>query len=318
MRWSSGALATGAAALLLAGCTGDHASPPAAPPAVATVNGEVIPASAIARDLEKVRRDGGSLALRSEEEVARVRRRYLEQRIEHVLLVQAAKAHHVEVASDEIDRALLRMRADYPSRSFEELLADRGIPLSELRTEIKGRLLIKHLLDEQVNARVAVTDDEVKKWYDAHPEEYTSPEKVHALQIVVKTQEEAERIAKALRHHQKFEDLARKYSLGPEAAQGGDLGWFTKTEMPPPIADACFKLGVGRTSKVVESPYGYHLFKVLERKKASHLDLDDALKKKIETELRRKKEQEAQDAFVAKLKASAKIVVDEKALAKVR
>ena len=307
-----------AGALLLAGCSVEKAPAPPAPPVVARVNGEAITAAEVAKDLSRVKEDGGSLALRSEQELDKVRQRFLDQRIRQTLLLQAAKTHHIDAGEDEVQRALLRMRADYPGHSFEAYLADKGIPLSELKREIHRQLVIRHLLADQVNARVAVTAAEVEAAYHAHPKRYQEPARVHCLQIVVKTQEEAQRLLKALRHHQKFADLARKYSLGPEGATGGDLGWFSHDQMPAPIADACFSLPVGRLSGVVESPYGYHLFQVLDRKAAQEPVLDDTLKQKIEGELRRQKEQVAQDAFLAKLKKSAHIVIDEKALAKVR
>lgn len=299
-------------------CDGETPVQEAAPPAVAVVNGDPITAAELEEELGKVRREGGALALRSEQDLDRVRRQMLEKRIDQRLLAQAAREHRVVVGADEVERAVLRLRADYPGRTFEELLAEEGIPYSELKEEIRRRLVIQQLIAEQVNARVAVTDDEVTRWYDEHPEDFETPEQVHARQIVVKTEEQASQILRELRRGARFEDLARKHSIAPEATQGGDLGWFARGVMPSPIDETCFELAPRRVSDVVESPYGYHVFKVVERKKAEKQALTDELRARIESRLRRSKEEAAQQAYLKTLREGATIRIDEKVLAEVR
>ena len=299
-------------------CDGEAPAPKDAPAAVALVNGEPITATELEHELAKVRREGGALALRSEQDLDRVRRRMLEKRIDQRLLAQAARKHQVVVGADEIERAILRLRSDYPGRTFEKVLAKEGIPYSELRDEIRDRLLVQQLISQEVNVRVAVTDAEIDAYYKGHPKEFEIPDQVHALQIVVKTEEQASQVLKELRRGDKFGDLARKYSIAPEAAQGGDLGWFARGVMPSPIDETCFQLSPGRVSDIVDSPYGYHIFKVVERKGAQKQPLDDALRRRIEADLRREKEEAAQHAYLEKLRNGAKIRIDEKVLAEVR
>ncbi|RMG20052.1 MAG: peptidylprolyl isomerase [Deltaproteobacteria bacterium] len=307
-------------AALLGGlaCDRPSAAAPQETPPVAVVNGEPIPASVVQRELLRLRREAGSAPVHTEAELETLRRELLDDRIDRLLLLQLAKERGIEAEPGEVERLLLRLRADYPGDTFEEFLADEGIPLSQLKAELRERVLIQRLLQREVRARVVVTDDEIQAYYDSHPEEFKVPEQVHARQIVVKTREEAEALRTELRkrHGPDFAEVARSRSIAPEAAQGGDLGWFERGVMPPPF-DVCFDLPVGRVSEVVESPYGYHLFQVLERRKARVLSLDEA-RDRIEAKLRREKEKRAQERYVALLRETAKIEINEAVLGEIR
>ena len=307
---------------LVCACVGgiacDRTEETVGPGAVATVNGEPIHAAGIARLLRRFRLSHGDLAFRSEQDLATVRLQLVEDRINEVLLLQAARKKNIKITNDDVERALLRKRADYPGRTFEEHLAAEGITGSDLRARTKDRLTLQAFLAREVNARVAVLDHEVIEYFEQHPDEFDLPEQVHVRQIVVKTEEEGTRLLDQIKKREDFAELARKYSIAPEAAQGGDLGWFGRGIMPPPIEDTAFSLRVGKVSKVVESPYGYHLFKLLEKRGPAKSQLDDALISKIESRLRRKKEQIVQDEFRARLRASATIEIHHAALAEVR
>ncbi len=307
-----------AGAWSLAGCPGSDTSAEASDPVVARVNERVLHLSDVQRLIDRFRRQHGDLAFRSEADRIQVRDRLLEDRIQELLLLDAAEARGIEVSDEAVDRALLRMRSSYPGRTFEKHLVEEGLPMSQVRADLRERLVIRRLLADEVNARVAVSDEEIASYFDEHKEDLAHPEEVHALQIVVRTRDEAERIRKDLLRGKEFETLARQLSIAPEAARGGDLGFFARGTMPDPIDRTCFSLPVGRISEVIESPYGYHLFKVVEHRKGGEVQLDDALRETIERKLRRKKEEARQARFVEALRKKAKVTIDSKALAGVQ
>ena len=299
------------------GCPDASGSKAPPDPVVASVNQSTILASELARLMGRFRQEHGDLAFRSDGDRIQVRDQILRDRIQELLLLQAADERKIGITAEAVDRAMMRLRAGYPGRSFEEHLAEEGLPESQVRVEVRERLQIRRLLRDEVNARVAVSDGEVTAYFAEHEKELQRPEEVRASQIVVRTKEEAERIKKELLRGEDFAEQARQHSIAPEAIKGGDLGFFARGIMPNPIDSACFSLSTGRVSEVIESPYGYHLFKVIERRGAEALKLDDLLHDKIEMELRQAKEAEAQKRFIEELDRGAIITIDDKVLAEV-
>ncbi len=135
--------------------------------------------------------------------------------------------------------------------------------------------------------KVSVTDDEIKDYYDEHYKEYNEEKRVKASHILFKvpynaSPEEVEKVkAKALKvlnlakSGEDFAELARKYSEGPSAKNGGELGYFTKKDMVPEFANAAFKMKPGEISDLVRSPYGFHIIKVEDVKPAHHKTLEE-------------------------------------------
>ncbi len=133
----------------------------------------------------------------------------------------------------------------------------------------------------------------------------------------MKTPEEARRVLAEIRgKSMSFDEAARRYSLSPDAKVGGDLGYFGKGTMPQVFDQACFALAPGQVSEVVASEYGFHLFKVLDKRPAEKRSLEKA-RAEIDRILLRKKQEEAQKAAVQALRAKANVKVDEAALAQV-
>lgn len=245
------------------------------------------------------------------------KRQLLEDLVERKLLEQAAAEHGIRVEEGEIDKAVLRLRAEYPGETYEDLLDAQGLSTAELRERLRRQLLLERLLAREVYARVAVTDAEVEAWLEANPEFMRDrPERVRASQIVVKTEKEAQEIRKELQKGASFSELASRHSLSPDARVGGDLGWFARGEMPPSFEEVCFNLAPGRISEVVESAYGFHIFLVQERERKVEVDEGERMAG-AETRLLHEKTLEAQARFIAGLREEAKVTVNEKALARV-
>lgn len=245
------------------------------------------------------------------------RRRLLDEIIDRKLLEQAALRRGIRVSEAEVERALLRLRADYPGEAYEDLLSAQRLSPAELRDRLRRQLLLERLLSREVYARIAVTDAEIDAWLEQNPDFLRSrPERVRASQIVVKTEEEARRILAELRKGASFSEMAARHSLSPDAKVGGDLGWFARGEMPPVFEEVCFHLAPGRVSDVVESEYGFHLFLVQERERGQEVD-EAERRREAEARILRDKMLAAQAEFLARLRTEAKIEVNEKVLARV-
>jgi peptidyl-prolyl cis-trans isomerase C len=126
---------------------------------------------------------------------------------------------------------------------------------------------------------------------------------------VVATEAEGKQVLALLRKGEPFEEVARRYSLSPDAKQGGDLGFFARGEMPPEFDSVVFSLPVGRLSGLVKTDYGYQIFRVEERREAVRLTLD-AVRDEIRRKLLGEKEEQAYHDWLQNLRSRAAIEVN--------
>lgn len=121
-----------------------------------------------------------------------------------------------------------------------------------------------------------ISDADVKARYEKQIAGMPKGEEVHARHILVKTKKEAEAIIKQLQKGEKFDEVAKKSGQEGSAAMGSDLGYFSRGQLVKPIEDAAFALKVGEyTKKPVESPYGWHVIMVEDRREKRPPALDD-------------------------------------------
>src|SRR5579863_6465771 len=164
----------------------------------------------------------------------------------------------------------------------------------------RNRLLMDNLL--AVEGKAATTDEAMKKVYDEAAKQIEGEQEVHARHILVETEDEAKAIEAELKKGADFAELAKKKSKDPGAADGGDLGFFTKDQMVPEFSTVAFALEPGKISDPVKSQFGWHVIKVEEKRSRKAPDFDQ-VKAQIETYVMRK----AQAEYVAKLRESAKV-----------
>jgi peptidyl-prolyl cis-trans isomerase C len=246
-----------------------------------------------------------------------LRRRMLDELVDRTLLLQEARARSVVVGQDQVERAFLRIRAEYPGTHFDDLLAQERLSQTELKARLKEQLAVERLFEEEVFPRVTVVDAEVERYYGEHVAEFQEPERARVSQIVVASREEALQLRDKLRRNpQTFADVARKSSIAPEGKNGGDLGYIGRGAGFPEVFDVCFTLPLNVVSEVTPSPYGFHIFRVTDRKGAQRRTIEQA-RAEIREKLGREKRARAQEEFLQSLRKRAKIKIDDKALATV-
>jgi peptidyl-prolyl cis-trans isomerase C len=139
------------------------------------------------------------------------------------------------------------------------------------------------LLAQEVNPQI--TEAAVHARYEKDIAGKTGEEEVHAAHILVPTEAEANKIIAELNKGADFATLAKKNSTDPGGAQGGDLGFFKRTDMLPAFADAAFALKPGQiTQKPVKTQYGWHVIKVEGRRNApppTYAEAHDELRQKM-------------------------------------
>jgi peptidyl-prolyl cis-trans isomerase C len=155
--------------------------------------------------------------------------------------------------------------------------------------------------------RPLVTEEEMKAAYDEEAAKLQQTERVRARHILVGTEQEAKDILARLSKGEKFEDLAKQFSLDGSKDYGGDLGYFTQAEMVPEFSKATFTLKVGETSNPVKTDFGWHVIRLEDRKQGAAQPYDQ-VKSAIRNVLLRKKVAETMDTI---RKASKVEIVDE-------
>ena len=204
------------------------------------------------------------------------RSQVLSRMIEQHLVLQKAKQMGLTVSEEELEEALGRIRADFPSQeAFESQLAKQGLSPDRFRQHYRNQMIIKRMVDREVRPRVSYSPKELEQYYEQHAEEFKHPQRLHLFTILIRHQQnhkedrKAHLLAKALWRRLKggesFEALARQFSEGPRKEEGGDLGWVEERHLLKEIAEALRSLKVGEMTPVLETTLGYHLFLLKER-----------------------------------------------------
>ena len=238
-----------------------------------------------------------------------LQRSFLVQLIDRELIHGEAKRLNIALTEADVEGALQGYREDYPGSSFEEMLAERGLTLESWREELKESLIMEKLLEQAVYSMASVSDEEVAAYFKINRDQFDRPEQVRARQIVVADEAEGQEVLGILRQERSFAEVAAEYSLSPDAEQGGDLGFFSRGEMPPEFDAIVFDLPVKRLSDLVKSEYGYHIFLVEEKRKAKRLNKKEA-SDEIRAILEGRKKEEVYLAWLQDMRARAVISVD--------
>ena len=181
----------------------------------------------------------------------------------------------------------------------QQKLADRDDVKHRILLE-RNKVLMEMLLEDA--GKAAVTDDAMHKVYDDAVKQMGNEQEVHARHILVPTEDEAKAIEAELKKGADFATLAKEKSKDPGAAEGGDLGYFTKDQMVPEFADVAFKLDKGQISDPVKTQFGWHIIKV-EDKRTKPTPTFDEVKPQLESYVAHR----AQSDLVAKLRSAANI-----------
>lgn len=210
------------------------------------------------------------------------------------------RVSEVQMATDDIIGQLpdLPPKLRYPfvveylieRHLLAQLAVKEGIADTE---EYKRRLALyqaKALRDAYFfqKIRPQVTEEEIRKVYDEESVKLQQTERVRARHILVGTEQEAKDILDRLAKGEKFEDLAKQFSLDGSKEYGGDLGYFTQPEMVPEFSKAAFALKVGETSQPIKTDFGWHIIRLEDRKQGAAQPYDQ-VKSAIRNVLLRRK-----------------------------
>jgi parvulin-like peptidyl-prolyl isomerase len=281
----------------------------------AQVNGKKISLEDFNQELQRLNLDAEAPYMESEDHIKSLRKELLLLMIDKELLIQEAKAKGIKVSHQDLEVSVRELGRGYPPGKFkaESYLSD---PSNEnWRSFVLEGLLIKKLIQQEIEASLSITDEEIRSFFLTHKQEFDRDREFRARQIVVESEMEAREILKLLQKGQDFAQLAKERSLSPDREAGGDLGFFSLGQMPPEFDEVVSQLKKNEISDVIPSDYGYHIFQLMEIREPKEATWEEA-KSKIQQILLAKKKDAAFQDWLYKLRSSARIKVNLKSLSK--
>ncbi len=272
---------------------------------VATVNGDPI---TLAEFQERFARAGFKPEQSIEMEV---KEDFLNRLIERKMMLREAQRRRIKIGRPEINKRIEALRAEN-GKDVKEILNEQGIDFEKWQSDIWEDMMVERLLAREVGRHVSVSSSEVKRYYQTNPQEFQKPDQVRVRQIVVGSEAEAQRVMETLQSGADFATVAHEKSTAPEAEHGGDLGYFAMGDMPAEF-NVVFSLSQGGISGIVKSPYGFHIFKLEDKRHAGKISLDEAYKE-IAEKLRREKEDRRYKQWLTELRSRTKFEVNYQAL----
>jgi peptidyl-prolyl cis-trans isomerase C len=258
------------------------------PNVLAKVNGDPVERWELEVALKRTEaRNGSPLPADKRDEVLRG---ILDQLITFHTLDQTAHAQKIVVSDTDVNAQIAQMRQGFPTdEAFRQGIAQQGLTIDQLKRQARLSLEVQRLIETEINAKVTVVDSDVLTFYQQNLARFQQGETVHASHILIavpqnatadqKTQAraKAQQILKQIRGGSDFAQLAKAQSQDPGSApNGGDLGFFPKGQMVAPFEDAAFKLKDNTVSEIVETPFGFHIIKVLGRRPPRTVPIEEA------------------------------------------
>lgn len=282
---------------------------------VATVNEEPIDRVEVLRTVQALARNVDPILLHETTRQTKLKEEALQHVIDDTILRTAIAKAGIQVSDEELAAYLGTPEGTEGEASFATTLQQQGLDLADWRARQRMRLLTDRYIEQVIVPTIASDDAAAKAYYRAHSQDFAEAEAVHARQIVTDQEATAKEIYAQILKGGNFAQLAMERSISPEAEAGGDLGWVERGQFPAVIEAQCFRLSVGAVSEIVQSEYGFHIFKVLARRPGRARPFAE-----VRAEITERLQQEAVAAafatHLAALRAAAHIEIHPDALAR--
>jgi len=285
----------------------------------AIVNDEVITLSELNSAFEpyQAKLEASYTGAEREKALTETKLTLLNRMIDNLLMEQQSRKAGLVVKDEEVTGAINELlgRRNLSQDEFRQALAREGTTLEAYKKGVRDQLMRIRLVQREIKSKVAVSNEEIGEYYRKNREDYEGKEAVRIKQILLplpkdtspeakeKLREDAEAIHKRLLDGELFELISVRYSQGPAAAAGGDIGYIEKGMMHAEVEAVAFSMPLGQVSAVIESSVGFHIIQVIDRRGAGIKPIfavREEIREKIDMEKGEKKFDEWLDALRAR------------------
>ena len=219
----------------------------------------------------------------------KVREDMLNRLVDEKLTDQEIKRNDIQVDDAQIDNTIERIKAAnyFTDEDLRGFLEQEQMTMEQYRDQIKEQILRTRLVNYEVKSKIVVTEEDIRDYYDSHPEIYGGKLHYHLRNILLRVpgfsttsekqaiEERIINVREQIVNGESFADMARSVSEGPAAANGGDIGEFETSSLSPQIQAALEGLKAGQTTAVLDTDLGFQLFYVEAINRDEGKPLDD-------------------------------------------
>ena len=294
------------------------------------VNGEILTKTDLeTRQVQALRAKGQNIDLATEKGNAELRKALNEitpgllvSSVDEMLLVQRGKELGYKLSDEQFKRVLDNLKTQNKIENDEQLqaaLKQEGMTMADLRRNMERQMLYSNVQQVEVFGRVAVTEEEARKYYDAHVNEFTTPSSIMLREILVAVpadprginaaadegaKRKAEEIRARISRGEAFEKVAADASDAASKANGGLLGPLNSSELSPDFRKVIEGLKTGEMTQVIRTQRGYQILKLESATQAQTLPFEQAREQISERVVTDKRRDEFQK-YITKLRAQA-------------
>jgi peptidyl-prolyl cis-trans isomerase SurA len=296
---------------------------------IARVNNQIITRSEYQRSKEQLKQEAQQQDPGNAEKVVAERDKdVLRDLVDQQLLLEKGKDLGI-TADTEVIKRLDQMRKEMNLDSMEDLekaATSQGVSFEDFKQNLKNQIVTQQVIGREVGQRMSITKEEEQQFYEEHKNQLEQPEQIRLSEILISTekksndpiveesqllpsaQAKADDLLAQIRKGAAFDEIAKKNSDGPTAAQGGDLGYFKRGTLARELEDKTFAMKPGEVSDVIRTKQGFVILKVVEHQMAGIPPLRQ-IEPKVQDALYMHKLQPALRAYLTKLREDAFIDV---------
>ncbi|HEX2776480.1 MAG TPA: peptidylprolyl isomerase [Candidatus Acidoferrales bacterium] len=241
--------------------------------------------------------------------------------VDQALLTERAKDMGISVETDVIKR-LDELRKQNNLGSMEDMekeVEKQGLSWEDLKTQIRNNLLTQEVIRREVGSHINIPSDEVKKYYDEHQKDFVRPEQVVLAEIFLSTEGKSpeemssvEKKAEDLRNRvvkgEDFNEIAKHFSEGSTAKDGGNLGTFEHGQLSKQLEDIVFQMNKGQMTEVTQTKTGFEVLKVEAHFEAG-LQPQDKVENEIMNRIYAQKMQPTMREYLGQLREQSYVMV---------
>ncbi|HOW58523.1 MAG TPA: SurA N-terminal domain-containing protein [Candidatus Omnitrophota bacterium] len=222
--------------------------------------------------------------------VQEARQKILSQMIEDKLVYQEAVKQGIEVKEEDVEKEFddFKRKMEKPEE-LDLMLEKEGMTMKAFKERLRKQAMVRQLHDREIRAKVVISPVEVEDFYKQNPDKFRVKERVRVRSLTIKKSGEAREkgipdekaaqqiqiLEQRIRLQNNFEEVIKRFSEDSHAKQEGLGDWIERGSMIESVDEVLFNTPLGQLTQIVETPIGYHIFRVTAKEPAQERKLDE-------------------------------------------